>query len=580
MRPIETIRPQLRALDGKDYGACQSLCGQYSYPDFELLIDRIPKDPYTPPHTGVYRARVPRAASGFPAEMTTLEIHRTALCDYLARVFFDNCERFSGGRRGTGYSGVITLSKPGQAILRRTSMVIDEDYVEARFFMGLPARNRSIDAGIAEAMFFEELPKIVKRSLFAEAINNGELRAHLEMAEDSEFLRAQLEPLGLVAFVVDGAILPRRSGSDERPVDSGKAVVFQSPESLRVNVTLPHAGEVSGMGIPEGVTLLVGGGYHGKSTLLQAIEQGIYNHIPGDGREYCVSQSGVVKVRAYSGRPISSVDISAFIQDIPRQRDTSCFTSENASGSTSQAAFISEAIEAGAEVLLMDEDTCATNFLIRDQRMQHLVRKEEEPITAFIDRVRQLHSEHGISTVLVLGGSGDYLDVADHIVQMKEYVPVDVTEEAKRIAGSFPSLRSVEGNESIPAPRERTPLPDTLEPRNEHGHYRIYAPDARTLVYGKMTVDLTDVEQILESAQVKAIGAAIEQARGEMDGKTSIDALTRRITNRIVSNGLDLLDPHLTGDLVEFRGLELAATLNRMRDLVVRQTGDAPSAVD
>jgi len=571
MRPIETLRPQLKRLDGKDYGAYQSLCGEYRYPDFELLIDRIPKDPYAPPHTGVYRARVGREASGFPAEMTAKEIHRIALCDTLARVFYENCERFSKGRRGTGYSGVITLSQPGQAILRRTSMTVSEEFVEARFFIGLPAKNRIIDSGIAETMLFDELPAIVRASLFAGALDNGELRASLLTAEDADFLRSRLDELGLVAFVADGSILPRRSGMDERPLKSGEAVVFRSPDSLRISAELPNAGTVSGMGIPRGVTLLVGGGYHGKSTLLQAIEQGVYNHIPGDGREYCVSLPGTAKVRAYSGRPVTCTDISAFIRNIPRERDTSSFTTGNASGSTSQAAFISEAIESGAKVLLMDEDTCATNFLIRDQRMQQLVRKEHEPITAFIDCVRQLYDEHGISTVLVLGGSGDYLNVADRVIQMKEFVPCDVTAEAKHIVEQLPSVRAHEGGEQILPPQPRIPLPDTLEPRNEHGHYRIYAPDARTLVYGRMTVDLADVEQLLEPAQVKAIGLAIEYARKFMDGKKTLLDVVDKVMAKIESGGLDLLDRYLTGDLVEFRGLELTAVLNRMRDLAIRQ---------
>jgi predicted ABC-class ATPase len=277
-----------------------------------------------------------------------------------------------------------------------------------------------------------------------------------------------------------------------------------------------------------------------------------------------------MKVRAYSGRPVTKTDISAFIRNIPRQKDTSSFSSENASGSTSQAAFISEAIEAGARVLLMDEDTCATNFLIRDQRMQRLVRKEDEPITAFIDRVRQLYNEHEISTVLVLGGSGDYLNVADRVIQMKEFVPHDVTVEAKSIVEQHPSNRVHEGGEKIPKPQPRIPLPDNLEPRNEHGHYRIYAPDARTLVYGGMTVDLADVEQLLEPAQIKAIGLAIEYTRQFMDGRTTLHEVVTQMMARVESEGLDLLDPHFTGDLVEFRGLEFAAVLNRMRELEVK----------
>jgi len=570
MRPIKSLQPQLEKIDGKDYGAYQSLCGSYRYPDFDLLIERIPKDPYAPPHTGVYRVRVNRRKSGFPDENTRQDIHRIAFCDYLARVFYENCKRLSPRRRGTGNSGIITLSRPSQAILRRTSMIVTDEYIEARIFLGMPANNRSIDAGTAEQMLFEELPAILRESLFTDSIEKETLLSYLHAAEDANFLRRQLDTLGLVAFIADGSILPRRSGSDDRPLDRENVLAFQSPESLRISINLPQAGRIHGMGIPRGVTLLVGGGYHGKSTLLQAIEQGVFNHIPGDGRERCVSLPGTVKVRAYSGRPVTSTDISSFIQNIPRQMDTSSFSTTNASGSTSQAASIAEAIEVGANLLLMDEDTCATNFLIRDQRMQNLVKKENEPITAFIDRVRQLYDEHGISTVLVLGGSGDYLDVADHVIQMKEFLPCDVTGEAKRVIERFPSERAHEGGKQIKNPRPRIPLPDDLEPINEHGHRRIYAPDVRTLMYGKMTVDLADVEQLLEPAQLKAIGLAIEHARKFMNGRKTLREVIECLMEEIERKGLDLLDPHFTGDLVEFRGLEYAAVLNRMREFSVQ----------
>ena len=270
-----------------------------------------------------------------------------------------------------------------------------------------------------------------------------------------------------------------------------------------MTLELPGGGAVSGLGIPRGVTLIVGGGYHGKSTLVEALQLGIYDHVPGDGRERCVTVAEAAKVRAASGRSVSSCDLSAFIDNLPRGQDTSCFSTTNASGSTSQAAFIAESIECGERLLMMDEDTCATNLMIRDGRMQRLVARADEPITAFIDVVRQLHRDLGVSTVLVMGSSGDYFEIADTVIQMTEFVPSDVTGDARAIAERMPSPRTPEGHAQLAAPRARIPAAGQLDPRNQHGHFRISAPNAQRLLFGKAEIDLADVEQITEVAQTR-----------------------------------------------------------------------------
>lgn len=571
MRPINSLRPQLQGLNGKGYGAYQSIRGSYAYDRFELHIDQIPKDPYAPPNTGVFRARVSRDEASFPDNMSSSGVRNVALRDYLARQFHKSCSKICPGRRGTGNSGVITIAKPGQEILERTSIVINSEWVEARFFLGFPASGRTIQAGTAETMLFQELPRIVQSSLLAENLDLETVREHLRTAEDAEFLRESLRRLGLVAFVADGAILPRESGVDPKPLKSGTVVAFHSPASLRLSIDLPNAGTLTGMGIPKGVTLIVGGGYHGKSTLLQALELGIYNHIPGDGREYCVSLPGTVKVRAASGRSVVRTDISAFINNVPLQQTTTSFSTKNASGSTSQAAFIVEAMEAGAEVLLMDEDTCAANFMIRDRRMQQLVAKKHEPITAFVDKVTQLYEERGISTILVMGGSGDYFGAADFVIQMIEFEPHDVTQRAHAIAQDSPASRTPEGGSGFEPPTERMPIAEHLDPHNEYGHFRISAPDPRHLIFGQIAVDLSDVEQLTDAAQTKAIGRAINYAKKVMDGRTKLWEVINHAMDDLKRDGLDLLDPSFTGDLAQFRGLDLAAVLNRMRGLEARQ---------
>lgn len=139
---------------------------------------------------------------------------------------------------------------------------------------------------------------------------------------------------------------------------------------MEISIDLPFGNSIRGMGIPEGVTLIIGGGYHGKSTLLQALEQGVYNHVKGDGREYVITRADALKLRAEDGRAVSHLDLSLFIHDLPNGKDTHCFSTEDASGSTSQAAGVLEGMEAETSCFLIDEDTSATNFLVRDAFMQ------------------------------------------------------------------------------------------------------------------------------------------------------------------------------------------------------------------
>ena len=569
MQSFQVLHTKLDGIDGKDYGACQSLKGEYAYPDFELLITQIPKDPYAPPHTGIYRIRVDNAYLGIQPQLFDSPTAGIAYRDLLARRFSGKAEQVSQRRRGTGYSGVITLDTPAQAILDRSAVVFTPDGVEVRFFIGLPARGRKINAPLAKTMLFDELPSIVGGALHA--LDPAAVKQHLNAAEDAEHLREKIESLDLIAFIADGSILPRKSGTSDEPLKGEKVVVFHSPESLRVSLELPHAGTVTGLGIPRGVTLIVGGGYHGKSTLLHAVESGIYNHIPGDGRELCVADPRTVKVRAYSGRSVASVDISGFIDNLPFKRDTSRFSTPNASGSTSQAASIMEALEMDARVLLMDEDTCASNFMIRDRKMQDLVGREDEPITPYIERVRQLYEQRGISSILVLGGVGDYFEVADTVIQMLRYEPLDVTEAARRIAKESPGKRRQEHPETPGPAGIRILDTDSIDPLNAYGKRSVYATESYRIQFGKTTIDLTDAEQIIELSQTKAIARAILYLGQTNSGSIPLKQLIDGCMEVLKEKGLDGLSPKISGHFAQFRDIELACALNRLRTVRITQ---------
>ena len=561
------IRQHLEAIDGRDYGQYQRLLGRYQFDDFSLTIEQIPKDPFAPPHTGIYRIQARRDDRRILTLSTASRTSRIACADYLARSFFEASRRICGTRQGTGHGGIITIDRPGQAILERSSVVLTDETIELRCFVGLPAKGRKILAGLAIHMLLSALPSIVAHCLLDSNADYRRLNRHIETAEDADHLRRELDAMGLVAFIANDAILPRDSGTSDRPMDAELAIPFRAPERLTCKVALTHAGTIHGMGIPRGITLITGGGYHGKSTLLNALETGIYNHIPGDGRERCVSNLHSVKVRAYSGRPVTNTDISAFIRNLPFQKNTTSFGTTNASGSTSQAATIMEAIEAGAEVLLMDEDTCAANFIVRDHKMQQLVSKADEPITPFIDRARDLFDQNGISTVLALGGVGDYFDVADHVIQVKAYRPVDVTAKAHAIARQCPAPLRMEDEPFQFHVGRRVPLAESLDPFNAYGKMRIVARDVHRLNYGEQIVDLTDLEQLIELSQTRAIGCALEYAKRYMDRKSTLPEIIARIMEDIEKTGLDVLSPRISGHLAAFRGIDLAFTLNRLRGL-------------
>jgi len=581
MRTLEDLRRILARIDGRGYKAYEEIEGAYEGPGWVLYVDHVQGDPFAPPSK--VRVRVDGRRAGFPADVYRTSVRRVALEDFLARRVRQSIDAVSRGRRGSGKSGVIWVDAGGQEVLERTAVRVRPEWIECRLQVGLPAAGRTVLGRQAEEMLCREVPEIVRRSLFWTEVLEGECRRFIECVENQEAIRAQLRERGLVAFVADGSILPRRSGVSELPLE--RAIPFRSPESLRVTMAVPNPvlwnGRVhdtlTGMGIPEGVTLIVGGGYHGKSTLLRALERSVYPHIPGDGREYVVTREDAVTIRAEDGRRIERVDLTPFIGQLPYGQRTDDFSTENASGSTSQAANILEALEAGSRLLLIDEDTSATNFMVRDARMQALVAKELEPITPFVDRVRELYERLGVSTILVMGGSGDYLDVADTVILMREYVPEDVTAEARRIARAYPTQRRPEAPRPIERVVERVPCAESLDPSRGRREVKIDAKAVDLILFGETAIDLRAVEQIVDLSQTRAIGYALHCAAERfMDGRRTVREILDELERLFAREGIDVLDPFRRGEehpgnFARPRRYEIAAALNRLRTVRMRQ---------
>ena len=596
---LNKLTSHLHAIDGRSYAAYKAIVGRYRSPlGWVLYIDRIQPDPYAPP-TAI-RVVLPLALTGADARLTgftprltganetlteanepltVTNSHLTAsptravaLRDYLARTLRELLK-----------GQAISIAPAGQEILERSSVNLHETwqddfstpafnapgpYLELRLRWSLPAFGREIAGRQAARNLNLDLARAVAGLDLRESELGAEAWKHCQVAEDHAALQEILVERGWVAFLADGANLARRSGVSQLPLEGG--IPLTAPETLAQTVQLPHAGAVRGTAIPAGVTVIAGGGYHGKSTLLNAIARGIYPHIPGDGRELVATVPEAMAVRAADGRAVTGVDLRPFISHLPgRDADPAQFTTANASGSTSQAASIMESLELWGQpaqaALLLDEDTCATNLLIRDQRMRALVSSEREPITPLVDRIRALHRERGISTLIVMGGSGDYLDVADQVLIMDSYRLVDATAQARQVCDSQPRVDTSLPDFPLPAQR----LPQSPEAKRR-GPSRTRALGTQRLVLDRHEVDVADVSGLVDEGQALAVAWALRALlEHHFDGHTSLPQALAQAAKRLDDVGLDALGEAHPAFLVRPRLVDVGAAVNRLRSLQV-----------
>lgn len=614
MKTKDDLRKLLLSIDHRGYPAYKDTRGKWSWGSYILSIDHVQGDPFAAPSN--VSIIVPGRAAQFPTEYTEKPHRRVALQDMLLRLFGLEISRLVsardrsgnrngfGNRNGSGKSGLIVVSRPGQEVLERTACRVDpaSGDVTVRFEIGFPANGRSINARALIRILEETVPRAVASALLYRNVDQKQLRSAIELADDQLFIRASLRDLGLCAFVGDGSILPRQSGVSALPMKD--AVPFRSPEAMAVTLNLPHRGPLRGMGIRRGVTLIVGGGYHGKSTLLNALEKGVYDHIQGDGREYVITDASAVKVRAEDGRSIVSTDISLFINDLPNGKDTVRFSTEDASGSTSQASGVVEAMEAGTNLLLIDEDTSATNFMVRDELMARVVSREKEPITPFISRIRDLYEKAGVSTILVAGSSGAFFHVADTVLQMDRYVPVEITERARRAAGAGTGVSAgaasggavasggaelssgaasaagtsdsadVAGSRIYRADHFHLPEDSRIPQRNNallrEGRIKLKVLSQDSFLIARDELQLRGLEQIVDREQTAALAHILKYMQLHLiDGHLTFTQVLDRTMSLLDSSGLEELFDGSTvrTGLARVRRAEIAGMLNRYRKL-------------
>ena len=518
MKMAEELQRELRSINRKSYPAYKGLKGAYQFPDYQLFIEHVQGDPFAAP--SALRIFVPHSKAKFPERYYWDKCSKVALQDALLRRFAEISAKFCYQAKGSGKSGVIQVSHCGQEVLERTACEITKEGIHIRFFVGFPANGRTINSGELEKILFVYLPKCVEMSLYHRKVPERETEQVICLKEDQRVIREELKKRGLIAFVANGSILPRQSGNSDLPMKD--AVPFQSPKSMEITIQLRHRGSITGMGIRKGITLIAGGGYHGKSTLLEALEKGVYDHIAGDGREFVITDDTAWKLRAEDGRKIKDVDISLFINHII------------------------EAIEAKSQVLLIDEDTSATNFMVRDELMQRVIQKDKEPITPFLERARDLYEKAGISTILVVGSCGSYFYIADQIIQMDNYCPVDITEKTRKLLKEYKKPDCEAEGFALPSEKRSISFGSfVVRRKNYRGtgmveeHEKLKVMGRESLMLGKEQLDLRYLEQLADREQTQTLGYLLKYAKEQYSGKTTdLTALMESLIRKLEKEGI------------------------------------------
>ena len=568
MKTAAQLRGDLRDIDRRSYPAYKSLAGSFGFGGYILHIEHVQGDPFAAPSR--LRVEVSRRTAAFPDRLCQSPVDRRALADCLLRRFDRQAGRFSFQAKGSGKSGVIAVSRCGQEVLERTACEITDQAVHLRFEVGFPANGRTINAPELEKILFEYLPVCVEQSLFYAKLPKGEAEEAVFLAEDQAYIRQELERRHLAAFVADGAVLPRESGVSDRPMAG--AVPFAAPETMAVELDLPHRGRLRGMGVPEGITLIAGGGYHGKSTLLKALERGVYDHVAGDGREYVITRSSALKIRAEDGRKITNTDVSLFINHLPNGRDTVRFSTLDASGSTSQAANIIEGIESGSRVLLIDEDTSAANLMARDGLMRLAIAPDKEPITPFLERVSDLYKKAGVSVILVVGSCGDYFHVADKVLQMDAYRALDITDRTRALLEGRPGVDPAP-DFRLPADRRTLPIAGAVQTRRNYRGSGTVQERLKVRRLGKTAfslggedLDLRYVEQLVDGEQTQALACILRYVRERWTGQqVNVREVVDQVERILETEGLAGIcgDRTVPSGLAMPRRQEIFACLNR-----------------
>lgn len=565
MRDKEEFFSMLSGIDGKDFAEYAQLIGDFDFSRYVLKINQIQRE--GDGKATLFLVRVPQIIAGFPPDLFSTPVRRTALEDLLTRKIAAKIEAIARyNEQGVSHRR-ISIACPGQKILPRSSLVITEEYIEARVYVDLPAVRGRIAGDAAKEVFFEDLPSIVNAALIYCNLHEGEAEDFTALMEDADQIRQVLPTRGWVSFVAEGALLAR-AGRTDLP-DYDRLVPLTVSEELAVDVEVPNAASVRGFGVPSGVTVILGDVYSGRVQLMRAIASGIYNHIPGDGRELTITVPDAVYVTAETGRSVQRADVSIFLRESPSSGSMKEYSSGHADACAAQAATTVEALEAGARVLLFDESDSTPEFFALDSRAVSLMPGVERRVTPLSMRARQIAEELGVS--IVIGGSAavaEFLPIADTVLRIEKYRVYDVTKEAKGLGLRTVQPKTKEADVTGLVEKNRWIVPSSIDPSAGRHDARIDAPDAHTLEFGRSRINLDGVMQLADLYQTRTIGRILYYAKLRyMDEPRPIREILDLIDRDLSTEGLESLTRDLRGDLARPRRYEIAAALNRLDSL-------------
>ena len=568
MKNKDELYSKIDQINQQDAKQLQQLIGDYDFSRYVLKISRI-DEPAETQHS-LLVVSVPHFIAGFPLKLIETPVGRTALEDLLTRKVAEEIDKISAYDEDGISRRRLHITRPGQKILPRSSLVVTEEYVEARIYVRLPLRDGRILGGDMKTLFFEILPRVVNAALIFCNLDEDEITAAVNLMNDADHVRHLLATRGWVSFVADHARLSRVGDSDQPDLE--RAIPLVVDEALARNVDVPHAGALRGFGVPAGLTLILGDAYSGRAELMHAIGDGIYNHVAGDGREMVITVPDAVYVKAEPGRSVQRVDISAFVR--PTGANPAAFTNIHADACAAQAASTIEALEVGARALLFEESDSAVEFLTRDARLGDLMPEADRTITPLSVLARRIVDQLGVS--LVIAGSStitDFIPVADTILRIANYKVSDVTQQAKALVAP-PATAPAGADVSALIAKKRSVVPSSIDPSAGRSELRIETEGMYQLHFGRNTIDLHGVVQLADEDQTRTIGRILYYAKTHyMDETHPISELLDSVDQDLSTEGLETLTRVLQGDLARPRRFEIAAALNRLPSLrILRAT--------
>ena len=553
----------LAEIDGKPFAEYERLLGDFDFARYVIKCSKIEitRDAENP----VFNIRVPQSIAELPGHLYDSPVRRTALEDYLVRNLCAVTERIARFNESGWARRNILIAEPGQKILPRTAVIVTKEYIDARIRIALPYKvyatgERLVDAEMARKVFFEDLPEVVSSSIFCCNLDLDEAEEFVNGMEDADRVRQTLSTLGLVSFVGEGSLLAREPNSDLP--DYERIAPFEVSESAQTEIEVPNSGKIIGLGIPVGLTVVLGDAANGRKDFMSAIAAGVFNHIPGDGREAVVTVSDAVQIEVDRGRSVQEVNITPFLSEAEDGNPAS-YSTRSADSFISQAAGTIEALEVGARVLIFDENTSASAFLTTDARVAALL--GSTPRASLAQRARQIVDELGIS--LVIGGENlvaEYIPLADTVLKVEDFQVTNITEEAKALNLALPP-EAAAVNLGPMLGRSRWIMPSSIDAAVGNKDVVIEAVDLKAIQFGRSVIELDSVPQIADESQTLTLGLLLYYAKLRyMQEGYPLREMLDMIDRDLSSEGLGTISRDLRGDLARPRRYELAAALNRL----------------